>query len=219
MRHRSRRNTTNRVIEGDEDDPRFSPTSLRALAERLQSDIGHGSRPADTAAPGSIFDALIKSGLIETHPDQCKSFRRSAAALLGHARRRRKLREAKEARRNAEAALDALVNLPPPPHRRPGSLPIGQRRYDRIIRFMEPGLYYARGDLARGAGFGLNARGELVRTLLAAHLVTRVPYSEAGKGSPNNPEPLWLYRLTPKGEALREQLCGLALLCAKEKTT
>ena len=84
---------------------------------------------------------------------------------------------------------------------------------------MEPGLYYARGDLARGAGFGLNARGELVRTLLAAHLVTRVPYSEAGKGSPNNPEPLWLYRLTPKGEALREQLCGLALLCAKEKTT
>jgi hypothetical protein len=207
MRHSSRKNTTKVVVDGDEDDPRFSLPRLRELAERLQSELGDATRPAATAALGSIFDALMKFGYVADHPDAHKNFRRSAAALLGHARRRKRRREAKEARRNAEDALAAMVDLPPPPHRRPGSLPIGQRRFDRIIRFMEPGLYYARGDLARGAGFGLNARGELVRTLLANALVTRVPYSEAGKGSPNNPEPLWLYRLTSKGEALREQLC------------
>jgi hypothetical protein len=44
----------------------------------------------------------------------------------------------------------------------------------------------------------------LVRTLLANALVEHARNPDAGKGpSSNNPEPLWLYRLTPKGEALQ----------------
>jgi hypothetical protein len=148
----------------------------------------------------------MKSGCVEDHPDAHKSLRRSAAALLGHARRRKKLREAKEARQNAEDALAALVDLPPPPHRRPGSLPIGQRRFDRIVRLMEPGCWYARGDLVRWARLGLNARGEMMRTLRAYALVERTRNPDAGKGPRNNPEPLWLYRLTKKGDALRALL-------------
>jgi DNA-binding HxlR family transcriptional regulator len=50
----------------------------------------------------------------------------------------------------------------------------------------------------------------LVRALQANALVTRVRNPEVGKGPRHNPEPWWLYRLTPAGEALRDQLCGLA---------
>jgi hypothetical protein len=213
MRHRSRRNTTNLVVEGDEDDPRFSLANLRAMAANLQREFGGcaGNAQSPLSEPVSIFDALMKSGYVADHPDAHKNFRRSEAALLGHARRRKKLREAKEARQKAEDALAALVDPPPSPHRRPGSLPIGQRRFDRIIRLMEPGKWYARGDIVRWAGLGLNARGEMVRTLRAYALVERTRNPDAGKGPSNNPEPWWLYRLTPKGEALREQLCRLGL--------
>ena len=71
---------------------------------------------------------------------------------------------------------------------------------------MLPGHWYSRGDLCRCAGFGPNARGELMRTLLEKELATRTRNPEAGKGPSYNPEPVWLYRLAPKGEALREQL-------------
>jgi hypothetical protein len=160
-------------------------------------------KPPVTSPPVSIFDALIKAGLIEDHPDAHKDLRRSEAAKLGHARRRKRIRENKE-------ALAALADPPPPPRRRPGPLPVGQRRYDRVVRVMEPGCWYARGDLAREAGFGPDVRGELMRTLLANALVERTRNPTAGKGPSNNQEPLWLYRLTPKGEALRDQLLKLA---------
>jgi hypothetical protein len=107
-------------------------------------------------------------------------------------------------------ALAAIVDLPRPPRRRPGPLPIGQRRYDRIVQGMTPGCWYARGDLARMAGFGPDARGEMVRTLLANALATRTRNPDAGEGPSHNREPEWFYKLTPKGEALREQLWSLA---------
>ena len=173
-------------------------TFRRPAAAKPESEL-RLTEPA-TNEPVDILANLIKAGVVEDQPDARKNFRRSAAAKLGHARRRKRRRELKE-------ALAATVDPPPPPCRRPGPLPIGQRRYDRIVRVMEPGRWYARGDLARAAGFGLNARGELMRTLLANALATRARNPDAGKGPSHNPEPLWLYRLTPgRGEALREAL-------------
>jgi hypothetical protein len=200
---RTRRNTTQFAIE--DEDPRFSIANLTALAEKLENELGLPKPPA-SSPPVSIFEALVKAGCIEDHADAHKDLRRSEAALLGHARRRKRIRENKE-------ALAALVDPPSPPRRRPGPLPVGQRRYDRVVRVMEPGRWYARGDLMHMAGFGLNTRGEMVRTLLAKALAERLRYSKAGQGPSHNPEPLWLYKLTSKGEALRDALptCCIAL--------
>jgi hypothetical protein len=197
---RTRRNTKQFAIE--DEDPRFSIANLTALAEKLENELGL-TKPPVTSSPVSIFDALVKAGCIEDQPDAHKDLRRSEAAKLGHARRRKRIREDKE-------ALAALVDPPPPPRRRPGPLPVGQRRYDRVVRVMEPGCWYGRGDLMHMAGFGPNTRGEIVRTLQANALAERVRYSKAGQGPSHNPEPWWLYKLTPKGEALRDELCRLA---------
>jgi hypothetical protein len=147
-----------------------------------------------------ILDALINSGVIENHGVRQKNPRRVAAALRQHAKARKLKREAKE-------ALAAPID-PPRRHRRPGFKPIGQRRYDRVVRVMAPGLWYSRGDLTRAAGFGLDARGYLMRSLLTGALATRAPNPKAGTGTSTCPAPQWLYRLTVKGEALRE-LCRL----------
>ena len=150
--------------------------------------------------PGGTLDGLIKSGLVENYGIPQKNPRRVAAAQQQHARARKARREAKEA-------------LTPPPiaprrRRRPGFKPIGTRMYDQIVRRMLPGHWYSRGDLARAAGFGLDARGYLMRSLLANALATRARNSDAGSGTPTRPAPQWLYGLTPKGETLRE-LCKL----------
>jgi hypothetical protein len=97
---------------------------------------------------------------------------------------------------------------PPRCHRRPGFKPIGTRMYDQIVRRMVPGHWYSRGDLTRAAGFGMDARGYLMRSLLAGSLATRAPNPASGTGTSTRPAPQWLYRLTAKGEALRD-LCRL----------
>lgn len=152
--------------------------------------------------PRSIFDRLVGTGLIENNGIREKNPRRVAAARQQHAQARKKRREAKE-------ALAELIEDPPrpaPARRRPGPLPVGTRRHDRIIRAMKPGLWYARSDMVAAAGFGLNARGEMARTLLKHGLATRSRNPDAGKGTPTRPEPHWLHQLTPKGVALRELL-------------
>ena len=73
---------------------------------------------------------------------------------------------------------------------------------------MEPGNWYAGRDLARAAGYGSDAAGDLMRSLLTNALVTRTRNPEAASGTPTCPAPQWLYRLTPKGETLRA-LCNL----------
>ena len=150
--------------------------------------------------PGGVFDGLINLGLVENNGVRQKNPRRVAAALQQHGRARRARREAKEA-------------LAPPiaqrrRGRRPGPLPIGTRRFDRVLRIMPPGNWYAGGDLARGAGYESDAAGDLMRSLLANALVTRAPNPDAASGTPTRPEPQWLYCLTAKGESLRE-LCKL----------
>ena len=77
-----------------------------------------------------------------------------------------------------------------------------------MLRFMIPGQWHTRGALARAAGYGLDARGSLVRSLLANALVKRVCRQTPRKGPGNNPEHKCIYTLTPKGEALRA-LCNL----------
>jgi hypothetical protein len=147
-----------------------------------------------------IVGALIAAGLASNGGMREKNPKRVAAALAHHAKIRRATRIAKE-------ALAAPVE-PPRRQRRPGFKPIGTRKYDRVVRIMRPGEWYARGDLAKAVGFGRDARGYVTQALLSSALVTRVHYSKAGTGSPTCPEPHWLYGLTAKGEALRE-LCLL----------
>ena len=149
--------------------------------------------------PHNIFGALIKSGLIQNYGARQKNPRRVAAALRQHAKARKLKREAKE----RSAPIDA-----PQCRRRPGSKPIGTRMYDQVVRRMVPGHWYSRGDLASAAGFGLDSRGSLMRSLLAGALATRARNPQADIGTSTRPAPQWLYRLTAKGEALRE-LCRL----------
>lgn len=146
--------------------------------------------------PGGILDTLTATGLVENHGIRQKDPRRVAAGLRQQARARRARREAKEA---------LAPPIVAPPRRRPGFKPIGQRRYDRVIRVMEPGLWYARGDLARAAGFDRDARGYVTMALLYNALATR---SRPGgdPGTKTCPAPHWLYQLTEKGEALRSLL-------------
>jgi hypothetical protein len=153
--------------------------------------------------PHSIFGALIKSGLVENNGIRKKNPRRVAAALRQHTKARKLKRKAKE-------ALAAPIDPPPRCHRRPGFKPIGTRMYDQIVRRMVPGLWYARGDLASAAGFGLDSRGSLMRSLLAGALATRARNPQADAGTSTCPAPQWLYRLTEKGEALRG-LCRLLM--------
>lgn len=80
--------------------------------------------------------------------------------------------------------------------------------YDQIVRRMAPGHWYSGGDLTTAAGFGLDARGYLMRSLLAGALATRARNPKAGTGTSTRPAPQWLYRLTAKGERLRD-LCRL----------
>jgi hypothetical protein len=149
--------------------------------------------------PGGILTGLINSGLVENYGIPQKNPRRVAASLRHHARARKARREAKEA---------LSPPIAPRRHLQPGPKPIGTRMYDPVLRVMSPGNWYARGDLARAVGVGLDARGHLVRSLLANALATRTRNPEAASGTPTRPEPQWLYRLTAKGEALRA-LCNL----------
>jgi hypothetical protein len=50
----------------------------------------------------------------------------------------------------------------------------------------------------------------MARTLLDKALAERTRNPTAGRGPNNNQEPWWLYKLAPKGEALRDQLLKLA---------
>jgi hypothetical protein len=147
-----------------------------------------------------IFDSLVGTGLIKNNGRRQKNLRRVAAALRVHAQRRKLKREAKQ-------ALEPLIDSAPR-RRRPGFKPIGERRYDKIVRLMKPGLWYARGDLTQAAGFGRDARGDLMRSLLTNALATRAPNPQAAAGTECRPEPQWFYRLTPKGEVLSE-ICRL----------
>ena len=148
---------------------------------------------------GDILNRLVAAGLVENFGARQKNPRRVAAARRQHANARRAKREAKE--------LAAPID-PPRCHRRPGFKPIGTRMYDQIVRRMVPGHWYSRGDLASAAGFGMNARGSLMRSLLAGALATRARNPQADTGTSTRPAPQWLYRLTAKGEALRD-LCRL----------
>jgi hypothetical protein len=150
----------------------------------------------------SIFDSLINSGVVDNYGARQPNPRRVAAALRQHTKARRLKREAKE-------ALAAPI-APTRCHRRPGFKPIGTRMYDQIVRRMVPGHWYSRGDLASAAGFGLDARGHLMRSLLTGALATRAPNPDADAGTSTCPAPQWLYRLTAKGEALRD-LCRLLM--------
>ena len=146
---------------------------------------------------GGIFNSLTATGLVEDYGQRQPNPKRVAAARRVHALRRRAKREAKE------ALAPPPVDAPAP--RRPGFKPIGQRRYDRIVRVMEPGLWYSRGDLARAVGFDRDARGYVPLALLSNALATRSrPGGEPG--TKTCPAPHWLYRLTPKGEALADLL-------------
>jgi len=150
------------------------------------------------SAKDGVFDSLIASGLVENNGKRQKNPKRVAAALAWRARER-------NAKRVAKGALAAMIGddtQAPRPRRRPGYKPIGQRQYDRVLRVMQPGQWHARGDMARAAGYGLDARGSLTRALLANALVKRVCRRGPTKGPGNNPEPDCLYSLTPKGEAL-----------------
>jgi hypothetical protein len=149
---------------------------------------------------GDILKRLVAAGLVKNFGARQKNPRRVAAALRQHAKARKLKREAKEA---SAAPID-----PPRRHRRPGFKPIGTRMYDQVVRRMVPGHWYSRGDLASAAGFGVDARGSLMRSLLAGTLATRAPNPQAGSGTSTRPAPQWLYRLTAKGEALRH-LCRL----------
>jgi hypothetical protein len=103
--------------------------------------------------PGGILAGLINSGLVDNYGIPQKNPRRVAASLRQHARARRARREAKE-------ALAPPID-PPPRRRRPGAKPIGTRKFDRVLRLMKPDDWYAAGDLARAAGFGSDAAGDL----------------------------------------------------------
>jgi hypothetical protein len=166
-----------------------------------------GARPSQspvrqipTSDPGGILNSLFKSGLVKNFGARQKNPKRVAAALRQHANARRAKRIAKEALRPPSA--------PSQRHRRPGPKPIGERKYDQIVLCMLAAHWYSGGDLCRAAGFDLGERGYLMRSMLADALVTRAPNPAAGNGTPTRPEPQWLYRLTPKGEHLRE-LCRL----------
>jgi hypothetical protein len=54
---------------------------------------------------------------------------------------------------------------------------------------MKPGGWFSRGDLARAAGFDLDARGDLVCSLLAGSLATRARNPKAGTGTSTCQEP------------------------------
>jgi hypothetical protein len=185
-------------------------SNLRSILDSLIASgriADHGAMPSQSPAPMSnfgdpprgIFDSLTTTGLVENYGIRQKNPKRVAAALRIHAMRRRAKREAKEA---------AAPIAPPRRRARPGFLPIGRRRFDRAVRVMVPGRWYARGDIARATGFDRDARGDLMRAMLTRELASRAPNPDAGTGSRTCPEPEWLYRLTPKGEALRT-LCGL----------
>lgn len=126
-----------------------------------------------------------------------KNPKRVGAALRQHAKARKAKREAKEA---------ATPIIPRAPRPRPGFKPIGQRRYDRIIRRMGPGFWHSRGDLARAAGFSRDARGYVAQVLIRNALATRAANPQAASGTKTRPAPQWLYRLTKKGEALQDML-------------
>jgi hypothetical protein len=157
--------------------------------------------PTTNPNPASdILGALIAAGLADNGGMRQRNPKRVAAARAHHAKIRRAKRIAKE-------ALAPPIE-PPQRRRRPGFKPIGTRQYDRVVQVMEPGGWYSRGDLAKAVGFSRDARGYVTRALLPLALATRARNPKADTGTSTCPAPAWLYRLTPKGEALRK-LCSL----------
>lgn len=89
-----------------------------------------------------------------------------------------------------------------------GSIP------ERMLRVMKPGSWYGMGDLARLAGVSREGRGKVHQVMLRRGWIERQPNAAATGDRLDpwaimggaEPEPEWLYRLTPFGEAAQKGL-------------
>jgi hypothetical protein len=144
---------------------------------------------------------------------------RTSAALAAASRKGLLVREA-----NRKARQRATVERWHREHRAPRAArwrpPLGQRRIDKFVCAMAPGDWHGMGDLLKATGLSRSARGTLSLKAIAQGLVERRrnpawrrqmdPWEIMAAGGC---EPIWLYRLTPAGEALRSQILMLQGMC------
>jgi hypothetical protein len=80
---------------------------------------------------------------------------------------------------------------------------LGRRLVDHFVRVMEPGNWYARNDIA---GREKARQGRFLQAVWRSGIAERSRNPAWDGKHTRNDEPHWLYRLTPKGEALRTLL-------------
>lgn len=129
--------------------------------------------------------------------------RRKRQRMLKRRRRAKRVRE--RAARDTAAAYARKPRL--------WRLPFGARAHDRMLRRMVPGEWYGQRDIVRLAGCGREWSSKVHQVLRPQGLVERAR-NPAWRGPLNPlrimagemPEPKYVYRLTAKGEAMRELL-------------
>lgn len=87
--------------------------------------------------------------------------------------------------------------------------PIGERVTDRLLAVMRPGEWYGQRDIVRAAGYPRGYNSKVLQVLLPASLIER-KRNPAYRGHAKQrevftglAEPVWLYRLTRRGELER----------------
>jgi hypothetical protein len=142
--------------------------------------------------------------LLALAAEQRRPRRRPVKVVQKWLRTKRRIQEERE----RKATARRLAAQKGPERQRPlwGLIrPFGLRNIDRQLAVMEPGKWYGRGDVVRMVGLERYARDKIS---IVAHQKGAVQRRRNPAWTPirfgEPAEPLWLYRLTPYGEAWRE---------------